>query len=83
MEITYCRVREGDWEDIAIQSLDGLTGQGVFNTDNSVWAICVATCAQSGVSVITDNWDTFYLAQSIDLEFVSTIEALGALERGM
>jgi hypothetical protein len=83
MELTYCKVRDGNWEDIEIKSLDGQSGQGVFNTDQSVWAICVATCDVTGISVITDNWDQYYLVQSIDLDYASSLEALGALERGM
>lgn len=83
MELTYCKVRNGDWEDVSIQSLDGMTGQSLFNTDNSVWAICIATCEFSGVSIITDDWKSYYLVQSVDLDYASSLEALGALERGM
>jgi hypothetical protein len=81
MQITYCKVREGDWNDVSIQTLDGQDGWGIFNTDLSVYAICVATCSDTGMSVITDNWDTYYLVPSVDLEFRSTLEALGSLER--
>ena len=83
MELTYCKSREGDWSDLCIQTLDGEDGNDLFNPDNSVWAICIATCSDSGMSVITDNWDTYYLVPSIDLEYATTLEALGALEWGM
>jgi hypothetical protein len=81
MSITYCKVKDGDWNDVSIQTLDGEDGWGLFNTDLSVWAICIATCSDTGVSVITDDWDTYYLVPSVDLEFKSTLEALGSLER--
>lgn len=83
MQITYCKPREGDWSDICIQTLDGEEGWGIFNTDLSVWAICIATCSDTGISVITDNWDTYYLVPSVDLDYATTLEALGALERGI
>lgn len=82
MELVYCRAREGAWAELAIQTLDGEDATEIFNTDNSEWALCVATCASSGMSVITDNWDEFYLVPSIDLEYATTVQALGALERG-
>jgi len=77
---TYCKVRDGNWEDISIESLDGLTGNGIFNPDNKVWAISVATCEFSGVSVITTDLNTYYLAPSIDLDFVSDLEIFDTLE---
>jgi len=83
MDINYCKAREGDWSDLAIQTLDGEDATDLFNKDNSVWAVCIATCSDSGISVVTDNWDTYYLVPSIDLDYATTLEALGALERGI
>lgn len=81
MEITYCKVREGDWSDLDIQNLDGEDGTDLFNQDKSVWVICIATCSDTGMSIITDDYDTYYLVPSIDLEYATALQALGALER--
>lgn len=83
MEINYCKAREGDWSDLDIQNLEGEDASDLFNQDNSVWVICIATCSDTGMSIITDDWDTYYLVASIDLEYATALEALGALERGM
>ena len=67
----YARVRDGKWQDIQLQDLEG---QKLYWSPKSEWvkSICFDGMG-TGLYVLTEDDDSYFTAPSIDLEFSDTL----------